>query len=40
MQDYLEHSACNKIVNKKYEMIREIFRLERAQTYRMLAEKT
>jgi hypothetical protein len=33
MQDYLEHSACNKMVKKKFEMNREIFRFERAKTY-------
>jgi hypothetical protein len=40
MKDYLEHSACNKIVNREYEMIRESFRFERAEIYRMSAEKT
>jgi len=28
------------MVKKKYEMIRESVRLERSETYRMLAEKT
>jgi hypothetical protein len=37
---YLEHSACNKMVKKKYEMIRESLVLERAETCRISAEKT
>jgi len=32
--------GMQKMAKKKYEMIREIFRLERTKTYRMLAEKT
>jgi len=40
MQDYFEHPAYNKTVKKIYGMIREGFRVERTETYRMLAEKT
>jgi hypothetical protein len=36
----LKHSACSKMVKKKYEMIREGVRLERSENYRIMAEKT